>query len=255
VTIVDALPHTSLIAAFLAGLLSFISACVLPIIPSYLISVTGLSFKQSTGVGTSHRLATTVMINSLLFIAGFSILFIGFGVSATVIGGVLTDHHVWIRKSGAVLIVLLGLYVMMGLAKPPWLMEGIGSFFQADWIGYAGSVLVGATFAAGWTPCVGPVLGTMLQYAGTVPTVMDGITLLIFYSLGLGTPLLILSLAMNHAFTHLRRLHPYLRLLGPLSGFFLIVLGGVLYTDRLGYVTALLEHAGIGYSVGLNGHV
>ena len=241
-TIVDALPHTSLIAAFLAGLLSFISACVLPIIPSYLISVTGLSFKQSAGAGTFDRLATTVMINSLLFIAGFSILFIGFGVSATVIGGVLTDHQVWIRKSGAVLIVLLGLFVMMGLE----------SLFEAGWIGYAGSVLVGATFAAGWTPCVGPVLGTILQYAGTVPTIMDGITLLIFYSLGLGMPLLILSLAMNHSFTHLRRLHPHLKLLGALSGFFLIVLGGVLYTDRLGYVTALLDHAGIGYSVGFN---
>jgi cytochrome c-type biogenesis protein len=254
-TIVDALPHTSLIAAFLAGLLSLISASVLPILPSYLISVTGLSFKQSTGAEIPDRLATMVMINSLLFIAGFSILFIGFGVSATVIGGVLTDHQVWIRKSGAVLIVLLGLYVMMGLAIQPWLIEGIGTLFEAGWIGYAGSVLVGATFAAGWTPCVGPVLGTMLQYAGTAPTIMDGITLLFFYSLGLGAPLLILSLAMNHAFIHLRRLHPHRRVLGALSGFFLIALGGVLYTDRLGYVAALLDHAGIGCSVGLNGHV
>lgn len=254
-TMFDALPHTSLMAAFLAGLLSFLSPCVLPVIPSYLTSVAGLSGRRSIGAEASDRLTTTVMINSLLFIAGFAMLFIGFGMSATGIGQMLMDHQIWIRKSGAMLIVLLGLYVMMGFVKPTGKMERTRSPSKTGWIRYAGSLVIGATFAAGWTPCVGPVLGTMLQYAGTPCTAMDGITLLTFYSCGLGLPLLGLSFVLNGWFSRPERSHPYRDFAGALSGGCLVILGGVLYTDRLGYVTALLDYAGIGYSAGLNGRV
>ena len=242
----DALPHASLMAAFLAGLLSVGSSCVLPIIPSYLAVVTALSLRRSIGVEVSDRLKT-MMMNSCLFLGGFSILFIGFGMSTTGLGHILMEHQSWIRKSGAILIILIGLRVMMGFLKPTWWrMAGKSAARNTEWIRYVGSFLIGATVAAGWTPCVGPVLGTMLQYAGTPSTVMDGITLLLFFSGGLGLPLLGLSFILDRLFGYPTRRRLYGDVSGALSGLCLIMLGYVLYRDRLGYVTGLLDYAGIG---------
>jgi cytochrome c-type biogenesis protein len=237
----DALPHTSLMAAFLAGLLSVWSPWALPVIPSYLTSVIGLSVTRSMGVEGSDRLKTTITMNSLLFLSGVSILLIGFGMSTTGIGHMLMDHQVWIRQSGAMLIMLIGLYVMMEWVTPRWRMEGKGSARKAGEIRYVGSFLIGVAFAAGWTPCVGPVLGTMLHYAGTPGTVVDGITLLIFFSGGLGMPLVGLSFALNRVFSCPRRRHLYGGFVSGLSGLCLVILGGVLYSDRLGSITGVLS--------------
>jgi cytochrome c-type biogenesis protein len=244
VTMFDALPHTSLMAAFLAGLLSVGSSCVLPVIPSYLTAVTALSLRPPIGVEASDRLKT-MMMNSCLFLGGFSILFIGFGMSTTGLGHILMDHQSWIRKSGAILTILIGLCVMMECVTPAWRMAGTSSV-RNQWIRYAGSFLIGATVAAGWTPCVGPILGTMLQYAGTPSTVMDGITLLLFFSGGLGLPLLGLSFILERLFSYPTRRRLYGDVIGALSGLCLVILGGVLYSDWLGYVTGLLDYVGIG---------
>ncbi|MGH7231360.1 MAG: cytochrome c biogenesis CcdA family protein [Nitrospiraceae bacterium] len=251
-TIVNGLPQTSLMAAFLAGLLSFVSPCVLPLVPSYLTYITGLSFDQLTNVGTRDRLRKTIVVNSLLFIAGFSVVFISFGASASAIGQLLMDYQTVIRKIGGVLIVVFGLY-LMGIVKFKLLMTEKRIHFKSRPMGYAGSLLIGATFAAGWTPCVGPVLGTMLLYAGTTETLMDGVTLLTFYSLGLGLPLLITALALDRFLTSFNQLRAYLGLVSRISGVFLIIFGVVIYTDSLSYLTGLFERYGIGSYLGADG--
>jgi cytochrome c-type biogenesis protein len=246
------LPHTSLWAAFLAGLLSFVSPCVLPLVPSYLMYVTGLSLDQLANPSDHSRLRTTIAVNALLFIAGFSLLFVAFGATASFIGQMFTEYQDVVRKVGAVMIVLFGLYVM-GMLKLPFLMQERRVHLSHRPLGLAGSFVIGATFAAGWTPCVGPILGTMLLYAGTSETLMDGVTLLGFYSMGLGLPLFATALSLNRFLTAMRRHRASLAVVSRFSGAFLVAIGVVLYTDRLALFTALFERYGIGSYLGLDG--
>jgi cytochrome c-type biogenesis protein len=248
-TMLDGLPQTSLMAAFLAGLLSFVSPCVLPLVPSYLTYITGLSFNQLTDTGTRNRLRKTIVLNSLLFIAGFSVVFIGFGASASFIGQLLTDYQSGIRKVGGILIVMFGLY-LTGIIKLKFLMTEQRLHFTNRPMGYAGSFVIGATFAAGWTPCVGPVLGTMLLYAGTTDTVIDGVTLLTFYSLGLGLPLLVTSLALDRFLASFKQIRAYLGVVSGFSGLVLIAFGVLIYTDSFSHLTAVFERYGIGSYLG-----
>jgi cytochrome c-type biogenesis protein len=139
----DSLPQTSLMAAFLAGLLSFVSPCVLPLVPSYLTFITGLSLKQLTDAGTRDRFRKTIIANSLLFIAGFSVVFISFGASASVIGQLFTDYQDVLRKVGGVLIVVFGLY-LMNIVKLQLLMMEHRIHFASRPVGYIGSFLIGA---------------------------------------------------------------------------------------------------------------
>jgi cytochrome c-type biogenesis protein len=162
----DSLSPTSLMAAFLAGLLSFVSPCVLPLVPSYLMYITGLSLDQLADVDERRVARKTIVMNSLLFIGGFSLVFMAFGTSASLIGRILTDYQHVIRKIGGVVIIVFGLYVLE-VVNLRFLMVEKRLHFRSRPIGYAGSFLIGATFAAGWTPCVGPVLGTILIYAST----------------------------------------------------------------------------------------
>ncbi len=233
-------------AAFLAGLLSFVSPCVLPLVPSYITYITGLSLDQLTDAGTRHRVRKTIILNALLFIAGFSGVFIAFGASASQLGGFLADYQGLVRKVGGVLIVLFGLY-LMGIVKPELLMRERRLHFQSRPAGYVGSVLIGAAFAAGWTPCVGPVLGSVLTYAGTTGTIMDGVTLLSYYSMGLGLPLFAVALAVDRFLVYYKQVREYLGLVSVLSGMILVVFGLVLFTDGLPFFTAFFERYGIGY--------
>jgi cytochrome c-type biogenesis protein len=248
----DAFPQASLMAAFLAGLLSFLSPCVLPLVPSYLTYLTGLSIDQLTDRRAGERIRKTIVVNALLFIAGFSAVFISFGASASLMGQVLSDYQHVIRKVGGILIILFGLY-LMGIIKPQLLMIEKRLHFTARPTGYIGSLLIGAAFAAGWTPCVGPVLGTVLLYAGTTDTLMDGIMLLTFYSLGLGLPLLITSLALDRFLVSFKELRAYLGMISGVSGVLMIIFGAILYMDRLALLTALFERYGIGSYFGADG--
>ena len=248
----DILPHTSLMAAFLAGLLSFVSPCLLPLVPSYVAYITGLSWEQLTSAAERRRARKTIVVNALLFIAGFSLVFIAFGASASLIGRLLTDYQHLIRKVGGVLIALFGLYVM-GLVNLKFLMTEWRIHLQSRPAGYIGSLLIGATFAAGWTPCVGPVLGTMLMYAGTADTLADGVTLLAFYSLGLGLPLFAAAMGVDRflaCFTHLRA---YGKAVSVVSGLFLLIFGLIVYSDSLALLTSFFERHGIGSYLGTDG--
>ncbi|MEX5217410.1 MAG: cytochrome c biogenesis protein CcdA [Nitrospira sp.] len=248
----ESLPQTSLMAAFLAGLLSFVSPCVLPLVPSYLMFITGLSFDQLSDSAERHRLRKTIVVNALLFIGGFSLVFIAFGASASLIGQLLTDYQQLIRKVGGVLIVLFGLYVM-GILNLRFLMTEKRIHLHNRPAGYAGSVLIGATFAAGWTPCVGPVLGTMLMYASTTDTLADGVTLLAFYSLGLGLPLFAAAMGVDRFLASFKRVRRYQKTVSAASGLFLIIFGLIIYSDSLTLLTSLFERYGIGSYFGTDG--
>ncbi|MGH7229308.1 MAG: cytochrome c biogenesis CcdA family protein [Nitrospiraceae bacterium] len=242
---IESLPHASLSAAFFAGLLSFVSPCVLPLVPSYLMYITGLSLDQLSDSAERQRLQKTIIVNSLIFIAGFSAVFIAFGASASLIGQILTDSQDFIRKVGAGLIVLFGLY-LTGLVKLKFLMIEKRLHLRSRPAGYLGSFLIGAAFAAGWTPCVGPVLGTVLLYASMNNTLTDGVSLLAFYSLGLGAPLFLSAIGLDRFFACFRQVRAYLGVVSVVSGIFLILFGVLMYRDALPLLIAFFERYGIG---------
>ncbi len=248
----DVLPQASLLASFSAGLLSFVSPCVLPLVPSYLMYITGLSLEQLSDPAGRRRLRTTIVVSSLLFIAGFSAMFIAFGASASLLGQILAGYQDVIRKVGAGLMILFGLS-LSGIVTPTFLMRESRLRLRSRPAGYVGSFLIGAAFAAGWTPCVGPVLGTVLLYAGTGETMMDGVSLLAFYSLGLGLPLFLTAIGLDRFLAGFRQVRAYGRVASVTSGFLLILFGVLMYRDALPLLTSFFERYGIGAYVDVTG--
>ena len=247
---IDSLNQVSLFAAFSAGILSFVSPCVLPLVPSYVSYITGLSLEQLTDAAERHRLRKSILVNSLLFIAGFSTVFIAFGASASFIGQVLYEYQDIIRKIGAVFIIIFGLY-MVGLLKLKFLMtEHHLVQFDKRPVGYVGSFLIGTAFAAAWTPCVGPILGAILAYASTTESMQDGILLLASYSLGLGLPLFITAFSVDSFLNYFKKARLYLRGVSVVGGSFLILAGVLIYGDSLTRITSFLERNGIGWYIG-----
>jgi cytochrome c-type biogenesis protein len=243
-------PQTiSLFIAFSAGFLSFVSPCVLPLVPSYVSYITGLSLTELTSQEESRRVRWITLHNSLLFIVGFSIVFIAFGASATFIGQIFLNHQSLIRKIGGILIVIFGL-VIMGAFKIPFLMSYKQYQFSQRPAGALGTILVGVAFAAAWTPCVGPILGTILLYASTTGSMADGIQLLTVYSLGLGLPLLVTSLAINSFLASFQKFRKYLWVVTMVSGIFLIMIGIMIFSNSFSLLTAWLSEHGIGWYVG-----
>jgi cytochrome c-type biogenesis protein len=222
--------QVSLFAAFLAGVVSFVSPCVLPLVPSYVTFITGVSFDELTAASAGPRVRRLTIIHSLAFIAGFSIVFIALGATATVAGQFLREHQDTVRRVGGVLIILFGVY-LTGLIPIPALSRERKKQLTTKPLGILGSVLVGITFAAGWTPCIGPILASILIYASTAKTVGTGVILLSVYSLGLGVPFFLSSLALNSFLAASRRIRTQLRTIEVASGVILIVFGILLVTD------------------------
>ncbi|MCL5062505.1 MAG: cytochrome c biogenesis protein CcdA [Nitrospiraceae bacterium] len=221
--------NVSLIMAFGGGLLSFFSPCVLPVIPSYVSYITGISFEDLTGEQDKGRIRKVTLKNSLSFIAGFSLIFILLGASSSFLGSILSDYQDTVRKIGGVLIVVMGLYIA-GILKIGFLMQDKRLHLQNKPAGLLGSFFVGTAFAAGWTPCIGPILGSILLYASTANSVTSGIELLTAYALGLGIPFLITSLAINTALSYFKKINRYMRVVSVVSGLFLVVVGILLFT-------------------------
>ncbi len=219
--------NISIFIAFTAGLLSFVSPCVLPLIPSYLTYITGISFDDLASEGDSSIRRRTI-IHSLLFILGFSLVFVALGASATYLGSFFQQNQALIRKVGGIIVILLGIHIT-GVLKLKFLEQEKRVEFKTKPIGYLGSVLVGIAFAAGWTPCIGPILASILLYASTEKNMMSGIVLLLSYSLGLGVPFLVSALAFNSFLAYFSRLNRYLRIISIISGIFLIVIGVMLF--------------------------
>jgi len=220
----------SVLIAFSAGFLSFISPCVLPLVPSYITYITGVSFKDLSEAGSKRRLRWLTVSHSLLFISGFSLIFVLMGASASYLGQVLVQYQSWIMKAGGILIIILGIH-FTGLINIPFLqMEKRFELHQKP-LGYVGSFLVGIVFAAGWTPCVGPILSTILLYASTTGSFTTGVMLLAFYSMGLGLPFFLASLAFNSFLSAFEKVKRYLRVITVASGVFLIIIGILFLTD------------------------
>ena len=246
----DSISQVSLFAAFSAGLLSFISPCVLPLVPSYLSYITGLSVENLAKVEERERFKSAIMVNAILFIAGFSTVFIAFGASASLIGQVLYEYQNIIRKIGGILIIIFGLY-LLGILKLNILMtERRLVHFESRPVGYLGSFLIGTAFAAGWTPCVGPVLGTILAYASTTESMSGGVMLLSAYSFGLGLPFFLTAFGMDTFLSYFKSLRTYLGGVSFVSGGLLVLVGIMIFTDSVTLFTSFLERNGIGWYIG-----
>ncbi len=208
--------------AFFAGVLSFLSPCVLPLVPSYLAYVGG-----SSAGGEAPR--NLLIRNSLFFILGFSLIFIGLGASASLIGSVLQENRRILTLVGGVLIVSFGL-VMLGVIKLPFLYRDTRQQFSGDSSTPVGAVLLGMAFAAGWTPCIGPVLGGVLTLAGASGTLGFGVILLASYALGLAVPFLLSALAIGSFTRFSHRFRNYLPWVERVSGGILLIAGIMLLT-------------------------
>ena len=235
--------------AFTAGFLSFVSPCVLPLVPAYVSYITGLSMEELTHPEGNKDIRRITLINSLLFIFGFSIVFIAFGASATTLGNAFLVNQAILRKVGGVLIILFGLY-MIGVLKLPFLSITKQFQFKSRPAGALGTILIGVAFAAAWTPCVGPILGTILLYASTSDSVFTGIKLLSVYSIGLGLPLLITGLSINTFLASFKKIKDYMWLVSLISGIFLILIGIIIFTDSFRLLNAWLTRVGIGWTIG-----
>ncbi len=227
-------PSLGVAIAFAGGLLSFLSPCVLPLVPSYLGFVTGLTFDE---IGNRRRIA---MLHAALFVLGFSVVFMVFGASATALGRVLKHYEIWIQRIGGALIVVFGLYCL-GVFRSRWMDRDSRVHLDRKPMGYLGSVLVGMAFAAGWTPCIGPILGGILGLAATEETVSRGIVLLGAYSLGLAVPFLVAAFAVESFLAWFQRFRRHLRWIQQLSGVLLLVVGVLLMTGQFTRIAGWLQ--------------
>ena len=218
-----------LLVAFSAGLLSFLSPCVLPLVPSYVTFITGLSLEE---VRTSRR---TALIHALLFVLGFSLIFIALGATASVLGRVLFVARVWIARAGGALIILFGLY-LLGVFNFRMLAQDRRVYLADKPIGYLGTVLVGLAFGAGWTPCIGPILGSILIYTSSTADLHRGLLLLTAYSAGLAVPFLIAALAIDRFLAAFARWRGAMKWVNRVGGVLLIIVGLLLITN---YFTVL----------------
>ena len=229
--------NVNLVTAFLAGILSFISPCVLPIVPGYISFVSGVSLqelKNNVVVDEEKRkrLLRQVTANSLFFVLGFSLVFIAMGASATYIGNWFAVNRTILARVAGVIIIIFGLHTM-GVTPIRWL--NYEKRFQArnKPVGFAGSFLIGLAFAFGWSPCIGPILAGVLTLAATQETVNQGVTLLATYSLGLGVPFIATGLAINRFLDLFARVKKHMRWVEIAAGVLLIVVGVLVATDQL----------------------
>jgi cytochrome c-type biogenesis protein len=217
------------LVAFTAGLFSFLSPCVLPLFPSYVSFITGMSVSDLTAdlSGAARR---RVMLHAVAFVLGFSLVFVALGASFSAAGQFLLDYRNLIRQIGGALIVLFGLYIA-GVFKLAAMGRTMQFQLREKPAGYLGSLLVGITFAIGWTPCVGPILGAVLSLAGTSETVQRGIGLLIAYSAGLGLPFLVSAVALGAFLKFFKRYRPLIPVMERAAGVILVVVGVLVFTN------------------------
>lgn len=218
------------VAAFVAGLLSFLSPCVLPLIPAYLSFMTGLTTTELSG---ENRSTATVMVPALLFVAGFSLVFVALGASASVLGQFLVEYRAVVEKLGGLFVIAFGI-LMLGVIKVPWLYsEARVDMSASRKFGRAAALVMGMSFAAGWTPCVGPILAAILGLAGTSGDVGRGALLLLAYSLGLGMPFLAVALLFDRSKPLLRWLNRHSLVINRVAGVLLVLVGLLIFTGRL----------------------
>lgn len=227
-------PTLGIFVAFMAGILSFLSPCVLPLVPSYVGFLTGMTLDELT---EKRRHA---LVHALLFVAGFSLIFILLGAGATALGRTLRVYEVWITRIGGVLIILFGLYSLGAIKIGAFGMER-RVHLQDKPVGYLGSVLVGIAFGAGWTPCIGPILGAILNLAIAEENVQRGVVLLAAYSAGLAVPFLLAAVAVDKFLDWFKRFRKYLPWVMRVAGILLIIVGVLMVTGQFTRLAGLLS--------------
>jgi cytochrome c-type biogenesis protein len=231
----DAAP-LGLAVAFAGGLLSFLSPCVLPLVPSYLGFVTGMTLPElQTGNGRRQAL-----VHALLFVLGFSLVFVVLGLTATALGRVLNVYQVWLERIGGALVVLFGLWCV-GAVRLDFLEREQRVHVETKPVGYLGSALVGMAFGAGWTPCIGPILGGILGLAASEQELARGALLLGAYSLGLAVPFLVAALAVERFLEWFTRFRRHLGAVRVASGVLLIVVGLMMLSGQFTRLAGWLQ--------------
>lgn len=216
--------------AFAAGFLSYLSPCLLPLIPSFIAYISGVSFGDLKDPGSKAEVRRKTVAHSLLFILGFSIVFILLGLTATVVGKALWRYQNAIRIAGGTLIILFGLS-LMGALKLDFLLKERRFNIQAKRASYIGSFIVGVTFAAAWTPCAGPILGSILVLAGTKADAVAGAKLLAVYSAGIAVPFFLTGLLVNAFLENFNRFKKILGAINMAGGVFLVIVGVLVVTN------------------------
>ena len=226
--------------AFVAGVISFVSPCCLPMVPMYLSYLAGIAGRSTTGpvlqpLGATGTFAVArpsrllIVLHAAAFVLGFSAVFVALGASASVLGVFLAGHRLFLRHAAGVLIVLFGLHTA-GLLRLSWLYrERRPHIDPMVGVGPGRSALLGLAFGAGWSPCIGPMLGSILLLASNAATLGQGVLLLVAYSLGLGLPFLLAAVFVQGLATLLRRLNRYFGLINLLAGLLLVVMGVMVY--------------------------
>jgi len=213
----------SYITAFTGGLLSFLTPCVLPLVPVYFTIITGLSLDDLTSASRAD-IRRKVIIATVFFVLGFSLVFVLLGASASFIGSFLQAHQEVLKIAGGILIIVLGLH-LIGLIRIPAMQNEKRMRIQRRSWHLFGVLFAGVAFAAGWTPCIGPILGSILFLAGNQETITQGVFLLGLYSAGLALPFLFLSVFVNFLLVFISRARKVVRYINPAAGILLIAVG------------------------------
>jgi cytochrome c-type biogenesis protein len=237
--ITHGLSITSLFFSMLMGIVSFASPCILPLIPSYVSYITGISFDELVGPGSRRKNINTTLLHSLAFVAGFTVVFVLLGATASIIGQLMIEHLKTIRIAGGMLMIILGLFVS-DVIPIPFLQQDAKIHLKNRPAGFLGTFLVGIVFAAGWTPCTGPFLAAALMQAAQSETMVTGMVLLVFYSLGIGIPFVLSAVAISVFLSSFKKLKDYLRAIKIASGVILIIMGLLLITDKWTLITSYL---------------
>ena len=239
--------QVSLPMAFLAGLVSFLSPCVLPVVPSYLAFVSGLTLGELTDHSTREA-RSAAMLHSVLFMVGFGLVFMTMGLVATTVGVVIAQALPWLSRAGGVLMILFGL-ILTGVLSIPTFAQTLRPNPVAKPASMFGSLAVGIAFGAGWTPCIGPILGAVLLYVSLESTMVEGMLLLGTYAFGLGIPFVAASVGLSWFMVGSRKVKAWIVPLQWVAGTVLVVIGLTMVTGQFARLTAFL--AGLGQLINL----
>ncbi|SKA12895.1 cytochrome c biogenesis CcdA family protein [Selenihalanaerobacter shriftii] len=228
--------NVGFLMAFGAGLISFLSPCVLPLIPTYITYLSGVSVDEIKNKQESNRFNKKLYLNSIMFVLGFSAIFILLGMSATFIGRFMLQNQSIIRKISGVIVIIFGLH-MTGIIKLSFFYKEKKVHYRPNKVTAISSFLLGMAFSAGWTPCIGPILSSILIYASSSQSLWLGGGLLATYSLGLAVPFLLTAVFINYLSNYLNRLNKYLNKISIVSGIFLIIMGVLIYNNAFQWLS------------------
>lgn len=226
--------YSLIISSFIAGILTFLAPCTLPLVPGYLGFISGTSLEDLKDPEKSKKARWKIFLNGFLFMIGFSAVFILLGTLAGFVGQALVPYRLWLGRIGGAFVIIFGLF-MINILKIPFLMSE--KQFKTPLLFERGkpmnSLILGSAFAFGWTPCVGPILGSILLLASTTATALQGALMLSVFSLGLALPFLLIAVGIGHASQYIGKISRYLNVISAIGGIFLIFLGILLLTNKM----------------------